>query len=230
MLLLSLLLDDLDKDASKNLWNIVHDFYITEEALEMIRAQSEKLARHLHSFETWERSNYAKILHVINEETLTSLRDFFTKYASASPNRSQFKAAVNKIYRQCYKDVQGFISVLTKSFGVLAAASLIISNHHTQQFWESGVADIADLPNSTMVNPLFVYSSIASDKFAVNSAIDPLSAYHLSAFLPELTSEYTFAQATANFDESLRINIKNVVNEAKKQFVLWSFAFQQFVK
>ena len=51
-MLLSLLLDDLDKDMSKNLWNIVHDSYITEDTLDMIRAQSAKLARHLHSFET----------------------------------------------------------------------------------------------------------------------------------------------------------------------------------
>ena len=198
--------------------------------MDIIRVQSEKLARHLHSFETWECSDYAKTLHIINEETFTSLRDFFTKYASASPNHSQFKAGANKIFRQYYKDVQGFTSILTRSFGVLAPASLIIANHHTQQFWESGVTDISELHNATMVNPLFAYSSIAGDQFAVNSAIDPLSAYHLSAFLPELTSKYTFPQARANFDDSLRINIKNVVDEAKKQFVLWSSAFQQFIK
>lgn len=117
MLLLSFLLDDLNKDASKKLWNILHDFYITEEAMDMIRAQSEKLARHLHSLETWENSNYAKILRIIDEETLTSLRDFLTKYAFASPNRAQFKAAVKKIYRQYYKDVQGFVSKIIRSIG-----------------------------------------------------------------------------------------------------------------
>src|SRR5947207_4757559 len=159
-------MDGLDEDASGKLWNIFHDLYITDDAVDMIRKQAEKLVCLLESLETWENSFYGKVLRIVNEETLESLLELFTSYSNAERTiYTHFKPAVNKVFREHYIR-ETFFPTLTRSFGVLATASLVVAAHHTQQFWEFGVTDLDDMPKSPLCNPLFVYSSTAGTKFA----------------------------------------------------------------
>jgi MYND finger len=229
-LLFSFLLDRHDENLSSKLWNIFHDFYLDEEAINMIHSQSEKLVHLLESAGTWENSAYGKVLRIVNDETLHILRDYFIKYSTILTSQSsidkQFKAAIRKIFRQYYGG-DDFFSTLTRSFGVLAVASIVVANHHMKQFWEFGVTDIDDLPKTPLCNPLFLYSSTAGDNFAVNSRINSLATYHLAAFLPDVSSNAPFHQRSERSIGDVKRNVKRVVAGAKLQFNIWTLAFKQ---
>ena len=200
----------------------------------MIRAQSKKLVGLLDSMETWEGCGYAKVLRIVNEETLLFLRSFFTLYSNASISQDdvlqKFRLGTHKVFRKYYQEDEDFSTTLTRSFGVLATASIVIANAHMQRFWESGYTDIDDFHNTPRSNPLFAYSSAADDTFAVHHELNPLAAYHLSAIFPDLTSNSPFQQSSAKSFHQVQANIKRVVKAAKGQFNAWCSAFQQSIK
>lgn len=233
-MLFSLLLDDDDNidNALPKLWNIFHDLYINDDAMTVIHAQSKILMGLMDTMDSWKNSRYSKVLQIVNEETLSSLRSIFTSYANSLVSKTKLfqksRVAMDQVYRKYYCD--DFPPKLTRSFGVLAPASVGIANSHTQEFWGSGYSDINDFDRSPLYNPLFAYSSAAGDTFTVHLETNPLAAYHLSAVFPDLTSETPFPEGPDRFLDHIRPVSKRVLMAAKMQFTNWCLAFQQFVK
>jgi MYND finger len=233
-LLLSFLLDGLEENAAAKLWNIFHDFYIDSDTMETIRSQSEKLVPMLASMESWEKCVYGKVVHLVNDETRDSLRELFTTYSNAPKTEQSiskdFKSAAKNVFRTYY-DKKDFPPTLTRSFGILATYSTAVASLHMQQFWEYGVADLCDRPKATICNPLFVYSGLAGDKFAVNSGSNPLAVYPLSANLPsDMSSESPFHKTGTKSQSDVKNALERVVKGARKQFSAWFSSFQHFVK
>jgi hypothetical protein len=242
VLLLSLLLDNPDDDVPlhSNLWNIFHDFYINSAALEMICAQSAKLGRLSSTMETWGNGPYGDILRVVNTETLQKLREIWSEYANALNSKDSiqkhFQKATRKVVDDHYSpvgdDQHEYISPLTRSFGIMATGSNSVASQHMQQFWSSGVADSEDRPIDPIWNPLFVYTSVAQDKFVVNNSTTPLAIFHLASVVTEFETETLFGRprpARTSLQTVLR-NVRKTVSAAKLQFNNWCTAFQQFVK
>src|SRR5271155_2865009 len=197
VLLLSLLLDNPDDDVHSKLWNVFHDFYINSAALEMSCAQSAKLVRLSSTMVTWANGPYGDILRVVNTETLQKLREIWSEYANALNSKdsiqNQFQKATRKVvvdhYSPVNHDEHEVISPLTRSFGIMAMGSNSVASHHMQQFWSSGVADSEDRPTDPICNPLFVYTSVAQDKFVVNYSTTPLAIFHLASVVTEFETE-----------------------------------------
>jgi hypothetical protein len=206
----------LDNEHSR-LWNIFHDFYIQSDTLELIRAQSSKLGR-VTSANEWNNGPYGKILKIVNEETLHKLNKIWSKYTHASDAKDavhkQFRDAMDKIFHKHYspslEPEHPSIPPLTRSFGLRAVNSIQTSRVLMQQFWSTGVADKKDIPNDPILNPLFVFSSVAGDKFALSPEITPLSIFHFAQLVP--TGYQSIAAAA-------------VATSAKKQFEDWCKAF-----
>jgi hypothetical protein len=181
----------------------------------VIRAQSLKLGR-VTSVNAWNNGPYGNVLKIVNEETLHKLNKIWSKYANASDAKDaghkQFRDAVDKIFNEHHSPAlepeYPLIHPLTRSFGLMAIHSIQTSKVLMQQFWSTGVADKKDIPNDPILNPLFIFSSAAGDKFALSHEITPLAIFH-------------FAQQSGNQS----IAAAAVATSAKKQFEDWCKAF-----
>ena len=188
--------------------------------LDMIRAQSKKLVGLLDSMETWEHSDYSKVMHIINEETLLSLRAFVALYSGTSTSQDdaykKFQVGTQDVFRKYYRDKD--FSTLTRSFGVLATSSVFIASAHVQRFWQSGYTDIDDFHHTPRANPLFAHSSAAGDTFAIHHEFNSLAAYHLSAIFLDLISSSPFHHKSGKSSRQIEDDIKRVTKVAKEQF------------
>jgi len=130
---------------------------------------------------------------MVNTESLQKLHDIWLKYVNSSDAkdsiRQQFRKATRKVVHDHYTpadDKHEAVAPLSWSFGMLAMGLYHVANHHIRQFWSTGVVDSKDLPTNPICNPLFVYTSIAGDKFVVNYSTTPLAIFHLATAVTEL--------------------------------------------
>lgn len=201
--------------------------------MDLIQTQSEKLIKLSESLESWRSCEYGKVLRMINSETLHSLRDIWSKYTiskrEAYPDHQNRIENVLREHCNFEKDPRFFAIPLVRAFGIHAIYSTAISNHIMKQFWTTGVADIEDTPKDPIVNPLFLYTATARDKFAVNHQTHPLSVFHLVTAIPD----WYIAMESSNsiyVENDLDKVVEHVVAAAKSQFRAWCIAFQEVTK
>ena len=198
--------------------------------MDLIQTQSKKLVKLSESIKSWESGAYGKVLRMVNSETLHSLRDLWSQYSNSKRSvYPDFRRRIESVLRERYSFDMKNESIaipLSRSLGVEATETTIISNRHMQQFWKTGVADIKDLPNDPLTNPLFLYTRKARDKFIVNDQTNPLAIFHLvTARLGEDVAEPS-DQSTNGFEKV----IEQVVAAAKSQFADWCTAFQEVAR
>jgi hypothetical protein len=223
-------MDNVDAEPNPNSWKIFHDLYIDDESMDVIRNQAQKLVLLTEASEDWTSSPYGEIVTIANTETFRALRLIWAKYTtplrSESPVSEQFHAAIKQVFDKHYNK-DGFTSTVTRSFGALAMhagdmTARDITINHMQQFWKHGVVDPEDLPGELLCNPLFVYSSIADDTFAVHPDTSPLAVFHLAPALTNLAPDSPFYQDILDNKTDVR---QKVVLVAKMQFKAWCAAF-----
>ena len=197
----------------------------------MIREQSAKLTRLSDNMDSWVNGPYGKILQIINSETLQKLHNIWLKYANASPSydatnlqiRRTIETVVHDHYP--YETENEVIVPLTRSFGVMAMAWRDVAFTHMKEFWGTCATDVSDLgfPDNPVWNPLFVFTDVGGESFAVNFSTTPLAIFQF-AHLDKI-KDYSGIQ-----ESSTPANVKKVVMAAKMQFKEWSKAFQKFVE
>jgi hypothetical protein len=220
-------------DVSTKLWNIFHDFYIGPDSMDLIQTQSEKLIKLSESLEVWANGAYGKVLRMVNSETLHALRDLWSKYSQSKRFvYPDFRNRMERVFVQHYKPSHSSdlrASQLSRSFGIMATGSRIISNRHTEQFWKNGVADIEDTPKDPISNPLFLHTSSARAKFVVNHQTKPLAIFHLVTASPDQSNSETSPPSSLDMS-NVDKDIEQVVVSAKSQFSTWCTAFHQVAK
>jgi hypothetical protein len=180
--------------------------------------------------DSWVNGPYGKILQIINTETLRKLHNIWLKYANASPSydatNSQIRQAIETVVRNHYpyETENEVIVPLTRSFGMMAMTWTNVAFTHMKEFWGTCATDVNDLgfPNNPVWNPLFVFTDVGGESFAVNFSTTPLAIFQF-AHLDKFTGH-------SDIRESTSANIKKVVTAAKMQFKEWSKAFQKFVE
>jgi hypothetical protein len=178
--LFTMLLDRPSHEYRK-LWSIFHDFYIHSSALDIIREQGTKLARLSENMDSWTNGPYGKILSIVNSESLRKLHNIWQKYSSVSPSYdaidSDFRKTTENLLRKHYpfKTDREIVVPLTRSFGLSALSWKEVALGHLQNFWGALASDVHDLglPDIPVWNPLFVFTSLAGEKFSVNYTIPP---------------------------------------------------------
>ena len=229
ILLYTILIDDCKSGVPKDWWSLFFDLYIDTQTTEAIRQQSEKLTLLSHSMETWNASEYAIYLRIINIETLNLLAHYWTQYCNpTSAFYKSYRAAVTKIYKEEYKDSEcpGF----SKAAGP-QSLSINLLHHYGdwvkafEQYWKNGTfAD--DTAGRTRCNPLFAYSQAGGDKFTVRKDSLPLSGFHLITSLTKIhrSSPYFLAETGDSNGQ-----LERAVKTAKLQFRIWCDAFRRAV-
>ena len=229
-MLLTLLLDSVDTEPNPNSWKIFHDFYIDDDAVNVIRNQAQKLVLLTETSADWRSSPYGEIITIANAETFRALRLFWEKYVtplhSDTPVCKGYRTAIKQVFDKHYNN-EHFTATVTRSFGPLAMGARDIAVSHMQHFWKYGVVDPEDLPGGRLCNPLFVYSSVAGDSFAVHPDTSPLAAFHLAPALTNLVPESPFYQGILDSETNVQ---QRVILAAKMQFKAWCSAFQRVIR
>jgi hypothetical protein len=205
-----------------------HDFTIDAATLDIIRSQSGKLVYFCQSMDIWKSSSYAEILPVVNSETLQLLGKMWHKYLNSSTSKcatyDAFYAASRKVYAEHNRDSNSsfFHRPLSRSFGMFLTHEIARADKLIAEFWKHGVSDVNDFPKDPICNPLFVYSSIAGDRFAMSPDTSPLTCFHLDSIILELMGE-----SRHQLSDDAETNLRKVVDGAKSQFKNWCTAFQK---
>ena len=120
---------------------------------------------------------------------------------------------------------------LTRSFGARFQDGMPIAAHYMPLFWKTGSVDAVGDVRSHRCNPLFVYSSLAADKFAIHWQSNPLSGFHLATSITRLSPESPFHPWN---EDGGPLNGKrafeSAVITAKIQFYAWCTAFQNLAR
>ena len=219
-------MDDLNNTSKIDLWSVFYDLYINPPTLEAIRAQAKKLQVLSKDMQSWTKSSYNTILRIVNTDTLQSLHEYWSKYASfTDPDRRKyitFRHQCKDFYfiTPRYSASQG-LQMNARSFGPRIANTSKMTEYYVNQWWKHGRVDKVI---GTDLNPLFLYSSCGGDKFSMHYRTNPLNGYHLAAGVTEMTREspYYFPRQGTLRD--------NVLDAAKRQFRLWCDAFRRAVK
>ena len=100
-----------------------------------------------------------------------------------------------------------------------------------RKFWKSGTVCPREEVQSRQCNPLFVFSSLANDKFAIHWSTNPLCGFHLAPSITELTRESSLHHWNDDFG---RIDgeraFESALITAQKQFAAWCKAFQNLAR
>ena len=180
--------------------------------MNVIRNQAQKLVLLTETSADWRSSPYGEIVTIANAETFRALRIIWEKYVtplpSDSPVSKRYHTAIKRVFDKHYNN-EDFTATVTRSFGALAMSAgdmtaRAIAANHMQQFWKYGVVDPEDLPGERLCNPLFVYSSVAGDSFAVHPDTSPLAVFHLAPALSNLAPESPFYQDILHNETNVR--------------------------
>jgi MYND finger len=165
----------------------------------------------------------------MNLETLSACRKIWSHYMAFCEPGDDHPKIVTQVKQVCSKYMEHWhiprdappkvhLPSLTASFGTSIGRADLITLYHMNQYWTRGVTDVNDEPNQPFVNPLFVYTQIAHDKFILERDTTPLTIFHLRG-----AGEHCERMGIVSH------NLAKVVASAKQQFQDWCEAFREFV-
>jgi hypothetical protein len=193
--------------------------------METIRLHSIKLGALSESLDKWKTGPY-KALDIGTAETLRQLHRYWLK-CSQTPTRKvyeQTQTAMREVFSKLKaEDDELVIAPLIRSFGPDAGLWQCIASSHICEYWTFGVADTLDSPKQPICNPLFLYSSVAGDQFAIHKNTHPLSVFNLG-----MISVREPFDPSDRYNDAKRIkeSMPKVLLNAKEQFRTWCEAFK----
>jgi len=174
ILLFTLLFDGTTSDVI--LRSIMYQFYVDDETLAIIRAQSTKLASLSENLSTWSKGPYARCLRLVNSETAETLKRFWHLYSGNDYSTPSFLASYNEAIKRRHSAIN-----------CPEGASVFTVNH--EGFWAAIGRHHGFGSNC---NPLFAYSGVAGTRFAVDKDSNPVAGFHLAATYAEIVRDYEF--------------------------------------
>jgi hypothetical protein len=231
VLLYTILIDEAESDSCPlGLWHLFYDFSIDMANFDLIFQQSTKLCQLSDSLATWHESEYGQSLRMVNSETLSILNHYWDKYRSnlcgTTPFMNKFQAARRKEYEGQIRG-KHYLG-LSASGGTLCqvvpaldrkAESLTLG----YSLWECGHLhhhdDDAGYRN--YANPLFAFSELAGNQFAINCNVAPILGFHLVNTLATLHSK--------NKENTVSVQ-KLAADSARNEFYSWCDAFRRVIR
>ena len=233
-MLFTLLMDDLEGEFQRDYWSIFYDLFIDIPTLDAVRNHARNLCNCSRSLQSWTSGPYNAILRIVNTETLNALNEYWTKYADfRDPNQRRYEAFRKQCELQYYitprhSSTQG-LQMLSRSFGPRLVNALKLTEYYTNQWWKTGTIEKDTVEKGAtrqQCNPLCFYSSTGGEKFTIHYRTNPMSGFHLSCGVTEITKESVgwWEREQGETDRD------NVAIAAKIQFKNWCDAFRRAVK
>jgi hypothetical protein len=220
------------EDAISISWNILHDLSLSPKALGLVGKKSAELCNLSSNMDAWRKGPYHALIRFMNIETLSACRKIWSNYkdySSFPDNYSQVAAQVyqvsSKYEQHLHLPTDGLrppvhYPSVTASFCISWGKADPVTPIVLTQYWSCGVTNLNDRPNERFINPLFVYTRIAHDKFILEPDTTPLTIFPLRGAGEQC--EMTIA--------GIYDSLYKLAASAKTQFRAWCEAFREFVE
>lgn len=200
-----------------------HLLYVNSENLELIRAQSARLASFAESLSTWNNCPYARCIRLVNSETAENLRRVWTFYSSDTHMTPSFLANYSKDIQKTRDENEYFeidpLQSARESFWIMGGVGVELIN--------------PGLKGITKCNPLFAYSDIGGARFAVHRDSNPYGGFHPASAFAKLPRNYNRFHPRAhgqNDDGSTNYGVRALIGNQLLQLENSCESFQRLVK
>ncbi|KAI1379949.1 hypothetical protein F4677DRAFT_408098 [Hypoxylon crocopeplum] len=228
ILLLSLLLDDVDKNEY-SIWCIYYHLYLDQNALDLLRSQAKKLLNLSATIDAWTQSDYGRQFRLCDSATLIDIRKMWMLYSSEpkgaelSRFRRRFESALqrSKDHRQ---DRFGGNSVTVTGFRAASPAYITalgdLDSLH-KHYWKHGSTELKKVirEKAKHPNPMFL---TLEDEATFHYSSDPLLGFHLATAYAPLSPNSPSAIPNGGMSQ-----LERVVATARAEFREWVTSFRR---
>ncbi|KAF3482025.1 uncharacterized protein GIQ15_04784 [Arthroderma uncinatum] len=196
VLFYTLILDDLENENVKNIWNLYNGVLVSTAALTLLRDQAKKLIGNTKAATNWNDGKYGKILRFCSHSTFSQVMHLWEFYALDPSNKQAFEKQQRKLKqgiekaKEMQKKLIGESRVIT---GLRSAAPCSTSDAGEcskiyEQFWEEGVVlrDARSVDKAQHMNPMF---GTLNERLVLHYGTQPLLGYHLATAYAPTTTE-----------------------------------------
>lgn len=229
ILLLSLIVDDVGGTNITLNWNLYYHFRIDEASLQLLQRQARKLHSLAVSLETWDESNYGKLINFCDRGSLEKVKKMWNFYGTErneselSRFEEHFEACIqksnqHKAHMGVGMNLTGFRS--SNPAGLHSINDLDSLHNH---YWQYGSVELnqSRLSHAVRANPMF---ASLEEHVVMHYGTDPLLGFHLAtAFAPLLPTSPLFLSSAES-------KLGRVVEAAKSEFRLWTISFRRHLK
>ncbi|CAI7623202.1 unnamed protein product [Penicillium glandicola] len=228
IILLSLILEDVNGFNEQLIWNLFYHFRIDEGSLDLLQTQTTKLLSLSTSLQTWQQSQYGRVIRICDRVSLERVRDMWKFYGEKREGDvlRLFKKKLNdgmRISQEFQKSVFGdSITMLT---GIRAAAPMCLEATRDlgdlyKNYWAFGTTETDETARSLAVNSNPMFAPKDGNMF-LHYGTDPVLGFHIGpCYAPiERTSPYS-----RSFSE--KPGLHEIINTAKTEFWTWTKSFR----
>ncbi|KAI1134399.1 hypothetical protein F5Y05DRAFT_235168 [Hypoxylon sp. FL0543] len=229
VLLLSLLLDDIDKKNEVPIWRIYYHLYLDQNSLGLLRSQAKKLLGLSTTIDTWIQSEYGSQLRICDSATLVDLRKMWTLYSSEPKGAEltkfnrRFESALQKSRdrREGLFSGTGLILTGTRSAAPAHIGALKDLDSLHRHYWKHGSIELkANVrAKAKYSNPMFL---TLKDEAILHYGSDPLFGFHLATAYTPLSPRGPSAIPNGGTSQ-----LERIVATARAEFREWAASFRK---
>lgn len=213
-------MDDSFASNAESIFSIFYDFFLTQEALSLLKSKCVQLLRVSADLEAWNSSPYARVVRFCSSFTLKELHRYCQAYIATDttgPFKTRFRNEMENT-RESNKDA----FIRGRSAGPFFANATAVMTSIFQEYWKDGVMSTHsnDMTSATHVNPTFAHWSQGSGFVAHHSTFPP-SAFFLAP---------TFASVQSSSETPAIVAIADIFQFVKDEFQRWGRAFHDVTR
>jgi hypothetical protein len=210
-----------------------YDITIGPKWFEIICNRAGELYSSSRTLESWNISNYARVLKFTDELSLINVRRFWEYYESMSKLSPRALGRLAKTFMSDFRKpfgtpgTKGMVMTCYRSLGPLFGEGREILGYLLDSLARTGnLGARRDTTARTYVNPLFAYSSIADERCALPAGMNPLSGFQVTSALVDTLAPVS--EGLSAYSNTLTAEEKaiRVVTYTKDQFKARCSAFQ----
>ncbi|KAK7696507.1 hypothetical protein QCA50_001165 [Cerrena zonata] len=215
VVLLALVMDESFASNARPIFSIFYDFFLTQEALSLLKTKCETLLQLAADIETWNSGPYARVIRLCSSFTLTELRRCWRAYISTDttgPFKTRYQAEMEKT-----KEYNSSAFIRGRSAGPFFPNAITVITNIFHEFWKNGIMSThpADIASATHVNPMFAHWSQGSGFVAHHSTFSPL-AFPLAP---------VFASSQTSSSSPSIVSSADIFRYVKDEFQRWCGTF-----
>ncbi|KAJ6482109.1 hypothetical protein C8R47DRAFT_982261 [Mycena vitilis] len=197
------------------IWNIFFHMRLDETSLAVLVSHCKKLIDISSTMKQWRSSAYSHFIRMCTEFTLTELRRHWSLYATMHGLPSQRIDGIHADFAERSKlarqNIPTAMASSARSAGPLMTKAMESCGQQFLEYWNDGgnFASPTEARNSTLLNPLFVYS-LGGEGCSVHYGTNPVVSFHLASMLG---------------NNRKNISVTDIVAAVQTEFAMWCSSF-----
>lgn len=223
MVLFAILEDEGDSNGPL-IWEIYYHIFLSSPASGLLQALIKRLLLATESLNGWHRSSLGSRIRLVNDDTLSQIRDFWARYSTECvPDKREVQIAMEEFRRTKCPE---YVVTSARSAGPLFVQALETSPILRRQFWEKGVI-WGSGEEAIHTNPTMVVTGVRGTQFAVHYGTEPVLPFHLAPAFAELSSSDPLYRHSPGRPLTNDERASRIADIAQSQFGIWSSSFRK---